>query len=92
MIHARDDYNDGRIVDTKGKIPEDEPVFLLRGQDPFAVDMINHYIKLHLEHYGPGPITQQLEKHIQRVINWPVKKKTDLPDEVTETGRSCSTS
>ena len=82
MIHARDDYNNGRIRDCKGKIPADEPVFLLRGQDPFAVDMINHYINLHIEHYGPGTIiVQQLEQHIQRVIKWPVKKKTDLPDE-----------
>ena len=29
MKHARDDYN--RIQDPAGKIPEDEPVFLLRG-------------------------------------------------------------
>jgi len=35
MIHARDDYN-GRIVDLENKIPEDEPVFLLRGQDMAA--------------------------------------------------------
>lgn len=31
MRHARLDYN--HIQDPKGKIPEDEPVFLLRGQD-----------------------------------------------------------
>ena len=31
MKHAREDYN--RIQDPENKIPEDEPVFLLRGQD-----------------------------------------------------------
>lgn len=34
MKHARDDYN--RIQDPEGKIPQDEPVFLLRGQDTIA--------------------------------------------------------
>jgi hypothetical protein len=39
MKHAREDYQD-RIVDLAGKIPENEPVLLLRGQDsaaPFAL-------------------------------------------------------
>lgn len=34
MRHAREDYN--RFQDPSGKIPEDEPVFLLRGQDLLA--------------------------------------------------------
>lgn len=34
MKHLRSDY-DG-IQDSTGKIPEDEPVFLLRGKDPSA--------------------------------------------------------
>jgi len=32
MIHARRDYD--QIQDPDGKIPPDEPVFLVRGQDP----------------------------------------------------------
>ena len=35
MIHARDDYN--RIQDPAGKIPADEPVFLLRAQDELGI-------------------------------------------------------
>ena len=31
MKHARKDYD--RIQDPSGKIPEDEPVFIIRGQD-----------------------------------------------------------
>lgn len=33
MKHNRDDYNQ-RIQDTAGIIPDDEPVLLIRGQDP----------------------------------------------------------
>lgn len=39
MKHARPDYD--RIQDPDGLIPEDEPVFLIRGQDiagPIAVE------------------------------------------------------
>lgn len=34
MKHARSDYD--RIQDPSGKIPDDEPVFILRGQDRAA--------------------------------------------------------
>jgi len=36
MLHARKDYNE-RVQDTAKQIPEDEPVFLLRGQDALAI-------------------------------------------------------
>ena len=39
MKHARNDYN-GRIVDLQNKIPEDEPVFLLRAQDKLAPELL----------------------------------------------------
>jgi len=35
MKFTREDYNQ-RIIDKAGKIPEDEPVFLLRAQDVHA--------------------------------------------------------
>ncbi len=41
MKHARSDYN--RIQDPMGIIPHDEPVFLLRAQDKFAVTAVRHY-------------------------------------------------
>lgn len=34
-LHARPDYQ-GRFVDTHGKVPDDEPLFVLRGQDAAA--------------------------------------------------------
>ena len=45
MRFTRDDYN-RRIVDTEHRIPDDEPVFLLRGQDALAPDTLRFYAKL----------------------------------------------
>lgn len=41
MKHARSDYN--RIQDPAGLIPEDEPVFLLRGKDICAPEAVRHW-------------------------------------------------
>lgn len=41
MKHARDDYN--RIQDPAHLIPEDEPVFLLRGKDKYAAEAVLLY-------------------------------------------------
>lgn len=41
MKHARADYD--HIQDPSGKIPEDEPVFLLRGQDVLAPALLDRY-------------------------------------------------
>lgn len=41
MKHAREDYN--RIQDPEGKIPDEEPVFLLRGQDKYAAKAVMAY-------------------------------------------------
>ncbi len=45
MKHNRDDYN-RRIQDSEGIIPDDEPVFLLRGQDPAAPAALEAYLNL----------------------------------------------
>lgn len=41
MIHARLDYN--RIQDPAGKIPDDEPVFLIRAQDLVAPAAVRYW-------------------------------------------------
>ena len=43
MKHEREDYNE-RVVCTDGSIPEDEPVFLLRGKDPQASEVIRFWV------------------------------------------------
>jgi len=42
MRHGRTDYQQ-RIVDTAGLIPENEPVFLLRGKDAAAPETVRAY-------------------------------------------------
>ena len=49
MHHARADYN--RIQDPAGLIPDDEPVFLIRGQDRAAPGAIEAWANL-AEAYG----------------------------------------
>lgn len=44
MLHAREDYN--RIQDPENKIPEDEPVFLLRGQDLTAPQTVRFWANM----------------------------------------------
>lgn len=44
MLHGRADY-DRRIQDAEGKIPDDEPVFLIRARDPAAVETARDYAR-----------------------------------------------
>jgi hypothetical protein len=68
MIHARKDYN--RIQDPQKKIPENEPVFLLRGQDKFAPELLLRWAaKLRLDGGDPN-MAQMVETHAQAMIEW----------------------
>lgn len=53
MKHARPDYD--RIQDPANKIPADEPVFLLRGQDKAAPAAVRAYANA-LEALGGDPV------------------------------------
>ena len=75
MLHARPDYN--RIQDPAGLIPEDEPVFLLRGQDQLAW----HVVKIYgfcAGLLGKHDIAAACNKHADLMRAWPVKKVPDL--------------
>jgi hypothetical protein len=74
--HARPDYD--RIQDPAHKIPEDEPVFLLRGQDRHAAEVVRFYA--HLLHAGGGDpeLFKLAIAHADRMEAWPVKKAPDL--------------
>lgn len=77
MIHAREDYN--RIQDPEGKIPDDEPVFLLRAQDELCVATILYYIRCRMDRYGTeDEIAEKLIGFIHQVQDWKPKKKADL--------------
>jgi hypothetical protein len=46
MKHEREDYNQ-RVVFTDGSIPEEEPVFLLRGKDFWAHKIVRIWAMFH---------------------------------------------
>lgn len=76
MKHARADYN--RIQDPAGLIPEDEPVFLLRGQDELACKAVAYYAELCKAVQAPE-IAAKAEAHARAMADWPKKKVPDLP-------------
>jgi hypothetical protein len=76
MIHARKDY--ARIQDPAGKIPKDEPVFLLRAQDRTATATLMFWIIANESLRDGDPKAIKLAKrHLKRMLAWPVKKTAD---------------
>ncbi len=78
MKFTRDDYNE-RIVDLAGKIPVDEPVFLLRAQDIHAPDTLRFYAKL-LEDAGNNKMVDELREHARKMIVWQKSVRVKNPD------------
>jgi hypothetical protein len=88
MIHARTDYS--RIQDPDGKIPDDEPVFLLRAQDVTAAACLRHWIRLNKalitadkkagKEISPGRRKALVlaEAHAYKMEEWPHKKTADV--------------
>lgn len=77
LKHARSDYD--RIQDPAGLIPEDEPVFLLRGQDRYAASMLELYAVAVELNQGNSEIVRLTRQHAKRMKAWPKHKEPDLP-------------
>ena len=77
MKHARSDYD--HIVDPSGKIPKDEPVFLLRGQDKLAPKVLRVWIEEYVANGGDTHHANQLEKHAQAMEKWQEDVKGQFP-------------
>jgi hypothetical protein len=58
MLHGRPDYN-RRIVDLENLIPEDEPVFLIRGRDKVAAIALRAYGQAHAAAGGDPRVSQR---------------------------------
>jgi hypothetical protein len=78
MKFTRDDYNK-RIIDTAGKIPDDEPVFLLRAQDVYAPSTLRYYAKL-LEEDGNKDMADELRLHARQMVIWQKSVRVHKPD------------
>jgi hypothetical protein len=76
MKHARADYD--TIQDASGRIPADEPVFLVRGQDRCGAATVRAWADF-VEGLGADPeIVRVAREHAKRMLAWPKKKLPDL--------------
>jgi hypothetical protein len=82
MLHARPDYN--RIQDPENKIPQDEPVFLLRAQDKFAPELLLRWAsKMRLQAKDKvmaDSMARMVEVHAMKMIEWQTKNGSKDPD------------
>jgi len=76
MKHARKDYNK-RIQDNEGRIPANEPVFLIRGQDKVGADTVRAWAKLNREAGGDPSLSTRAMAHARKMEAWPKKKLAD---------------
>lgn len=84
MKHAREDYN--RIQDPSGKIPQDEPVFLLRGQDISAPETLRYWAVRNATVGGSYKASLMALEWAERMEEWQEEmefggKPADLPGE-----------
>ena len=75
MKHARQDYNEG---DLNLRIAQDEPVFLIRGQDRVAGDAVRAWANLNDEAGGDPKLSRLAREHAKLMDAWPKKKLADL--------------
>lgn len=77
MKHARPDY--APIQDPRGKIPDDEPVFLLRGQDPAAVIAVRVYANA-ARMLGAHEVGHFSDMQATAMEEWQARVKQKTPD------------
>lgn len=79
MKHAREDYN--RIQDPEGKIPADEPVFLLRAKDRYAPAALISWIAMQLSDPGHDRALIDLAaSHVRAMQQWQQENGCKTPD------------
>jgi hypothetical protein len=84
LKHAREDYQ--RIQDPAHLIPEDEPVFLLRGQDKVAPAAVGFWAFMASKEGAKKDIIDAALKQSDAMFDWQKKhniKVPDLPGEMT---------
>lgn len=79
MIHAREDYQE-RIQDSAGIIPEDEPVFLLRGQDALAPSLMLDWASRMRSLGGDPKMADMVRVHANIMIQWQNENGVKVPD------------
>lgn len=78
MKHARPDYD--RIQDPENLIPEDEPVFLLRGQDKAAPYTLRKWARRVKLMGGSRDLVDAARKQAVAMEEWQKEKAAKVPD------------
>jgi hypothetical protein len=78
MKFTRADYT-RRIIDKENKIPDEEPVFLLRAQDIHAPDTMRFYSEL-LRAAGNIEMAEELRQHAVDMLLWQKSVRVKEPD------------
>lgn len=78
MKHAREDYN--RIQDPENLIPDNEPVFLLRGKDVAAPAAIEAWIKEAKKYGAKQNILQAAQGQADKMRVWQIEIESQIPD------------
>lgn len=78
MKHARDDYD--RIQDPAGKIPANEPVFLIRGQDLAGPDTLREWCRLAHKNGASNDIINRVLDQANAMEKWQREVARKTPD------------
>lgn len=78
MKHAREDYS--RIQDPANLIPENEPVFLLRGKDVAAPAAIEAWIAEAKKYGAKDDILEAAEKQVDLMRAYQIEVERQVPD------------
>lgn len=79
MKHAREDYN--RIQDPAGKIPEDEPVFLIRARDTYGPETVREWVTMQINDPDHDPkLIKLVEDHVKLMDAWQATHGCKVPD------------
>lgn len=86
MKHARPDYQ-GRIVDLQHRIPDGEPVFMLRGSDVHAPEIVTRWAEMQAAAGGDPRLVRMAFDQAREMRLWQRahgSKVPDLPGDVIE--------
>ncbi len=75
MRHAHPKFQG--VQDADKRIPEDEPVFLLRAQDEIAAETVRHWADTLESVGGSIELADKARRWAKVMANWPVKKVPD---------------
>jgi hypothetical protein len=78
MIRGRKDYD--RIQDPAGLIPDDEPVFLIRGKDMVGPLTVSAWADLAAAAGADDTIVETARQHAHAMEKWQLENGSKIPD------------